>query len=74
MEDWIKTIALIGVVIFLALLIVDVFSPAFGFFAKVDSGNVGIMTRFGKIEDKVLPAGFHVTSWFTQVHLVNIRT
>lgn len=74
MEDFIKAIAVGLAVIFLVLLVVDVLTPAFGFFAKVDSGYVGIMTRFGKIEDKVLSAGFHVTGWFTQVHPVNIRT
>lgn len=74
MEDFIKAIAVGLAVIFLVLLVVDVLTPVFGFFAKVDSGYVGIMTRFGKIEDKVLPAGFHVTGWFTQVHPVNIRT
>lgn len=74
MEDGLKVLAAVVVVIFVTLLVVDVFNPAFGFFAKVESGYVGIQTRFGKIEDKVLPAGFHITGWFTQVHPVNIRT
>ena len=74
MEEFVKAIAAFVVVVFLVLVVVDVFTPAFGFFAKVDSGYVGIQTRFGKIEDKVLPAGFHITGWFTQVHPVNIRT
>ena len=74
MEEFVKAIAAFVVVVFLVLLVVDVFTPAFGFFAKVNSGYVGIQTRFGKIEDKVLPAGFHITGWFTQVHPVNIRT
>lgn len=62
------------VVIFVMLIIVDVASPTYGFFARVSSGNVGIVTHFGKIEDKVLPAGFHFTGYFEQVHPVNIRT
>ena len=74
MEDMIKVVAIGLAVVVLTLLVVDVFSPAFGFFAKVDSGYVGIKTRFGKIEDDVLPAGFHVTGWFTHVKPVNIRT
>lgn len=74
MRDGIMALVLALIVIFVVLLVVDVFNPAFGFFAKVDSGYVGIQTRFGKIEDKVLPAGFHITGWFTQVHPVNIRT
>lgn len=74
MSDGIKVFALVVAAVFLGLLVLDVFVPTYGFFAKVDSGYVGILTRFGKIEDRVLPAGFHVTGWFTQVHPVNIRT
>ena len=55
-------------------LIVDLVTPTYGFFAKVDSGYVGIVTHFGKIEDKVLPAGFHLTGYFEQVHPINVRT
>ena len=72
--NFIKVIALGLVVIIAFLLAVDVFTPTYGFFAKVNSGYVGIVTHFGKIEDKVLPAGFHVTGYFEQVHPVNIRT
>lgn len=74
MKEFLVALAWVVVGVFLILLIVDVFTPAFGFFAKVDSGYVGIQTRFGKIEDTVLPAGFHLTGWFTQVKPVNIRT
>lgn len=74
MGDFFKALAVGLVVIFLVLLVVDVFTPAFGFFAKVDSGYVGIVTHFGKIEDRVLQAGFHVTGWFEQVRPINVRT
>lgn len=74
MSDGMKIFALVVVAVFLTLLVVDIFVPTYGFFAKVDSGYVGIQTRFGKIDDKVLPAGFHITGWFTQVKPVNIRT
>lgn len=67
-------LVLILVVIILSLLVVDVASPRFGFFARVDSGYVGIVTHFGKIEDRVLPAGFHFTSWFEHVNPINVRT
>ena len=61
-------------IIVICALVVDLFSPTYGFFAKVDSGRVGIVTHFGKIEDRVLPAGFYVTGFFEQVHPLNIRT
>ena len=74
MDNWIVGIVIGLVCIIILLTVVDVFVPTYGFFSKVDSGYVGIVTHFGKIEDKVLPAGFHVTGYFEQVHPVNIRT
>lgn len=74
MDNWIVSIVVGLVCIIILLTVVDVFIPTYGFFSKVDSGYVGIVTHFGKIEDKVLPAGFHVTGYFEQVHPVNIRT
>lgn len=65
-------IVIVGILVLLT--VVDLISPTYGFFARVDSGNVGIITHFGKIEDKVLPAGFHFTSFFEHVHPINIRT
>ena len=72
--EGLKIVAVALVVIFLTLLVVDIISPAYGWFARVDSGYVGIVTKFGKIEDRVLPAGFHLTSWFEHIHTINVRT
>lgn len=72
--EFVKALAVGVAVVFLILIVVDIFTPAYGWFARVDSGYVGIVTKFGKIEDKVLPAGFHVTSWFEHVHPINVRT
>ena len=74
MDDFVKGFVAFLVTILIVLLIVDLFVPTYGFFAKVNSGNVGIVTHFGKIEDKVLPAGFHAVGFFEQVHPINIRT
>lgn len=62
-------VAILGVSLF-----VDMCAPTYGFFAKVDAGNVGIVTHFGQVRDYTLPAGFHVTGFFDQVHPVNVRT
>lgn len=72
--DFIKGIALVLVGIIAFLVVVDVLTPTYGFFARVNAGYVGIVTHFGKIEDRVLPAGFHLTGYFEKVHPVNIRT
>ena len=74
MKTFFSILVTVVAVVAVLMFIVDIFNPTYGFFAKVDSGYVGIQTRLGKIEDKVLPAGFHITSWLTQVHPVNIRT
>ena len=74
MDYWKYGLIVFLIIVFVALLIVDVISPTYGFFARVDSGQVGIITHFGKIEDRVLPAGFHITSYFEHVNPVNIRT
>ena len=69
-----KITAVVAAAMFLILLLVDLVTPTFGFFARVDSGYVGIITHFGKIEDRVLPAGFHLTGYFEHVHPINVRT
>ena len=74
MEGFLKLVALVLVAIMVVLFVVDIACPTYGFFAKVDSGCVGIVTHFGKIKDDVLPAGFHVTGYFDQVHPINVRT
>lgn len=74
MEFIIKVIALVLVGIMAVLLVVDLCTPTYGFFAKVDSGCVGIVTHFGQIKDYTLPAGFHLTGYFDHVHPVNVRT
>lgn len=70
----VQLLALPLALVFIVLLIVDIMMPTYGFFAKVDSGYVGIVTHFGEIKDDVLPAGFHFTSYFDKVHPINVRT
>ena len=41
-------------------LAIDVMGPTYGFFGKVSTGEVGILTVFGKVQDDVLEEGFHV--------------
>lgn len=60
--------------IFIALLVVDMLTPEFGFFAKVEAGHVGVVDYFGDVKDTPLKPGFHVTRYFDHVHPVSIRT
>lgn len=74
MKDFMKLVGATIIVILVVGFVVDLLTPTYGFFAKVESGCVGIVTHFGRIEDKVLPAGFHLTGYFEKVHPVNVRT
>lgn len=60
--------------IFLILTVIDLFVPEFGFFAKVESGNVGVVDFFGAVKDEPLKPGFHVTRYFEHVHPISVRT
>lgn len=60
--------------IFITLLVLDLITPEFGFFAKVEAGHVGVVDYFGDVKDTPLKPGFHVTRYFDHVHPVSIRT
>ena len=74
MEQILKYIGIGILIILIISFSVDILSPTYGFFARVDSGYVGIVTHFGKVSDRVLPAGFHLTGFFEHVHPINVRT
>ena len=74
MPNFMKYALIVLLSIVLILTAIDIVTPSYGFFAKVDAGHVGIITHFGKIEDRVLPAGFHLTGYFEHVHPINVRT
>lgn len=61
-------------VVLICLLIVDVVNPAYGFFAKVGVGHVGVVEHFGKVRESTLQPGFYVTGYFEHVHPVDTRT
>lgn len=62
------------IAIFVGFIVIDILEPTYGFFGKVDAGNVGILTTFGKIHDETLESGFHVKGLFSRVNQVNVRT
>ena len=74
MNNTIKIILAAIAIVLIIMTSIDIATPSYGFFAKVNAGYVGIVTYFGKIEDRVLPAGFHVTKYFEHVHPINVRT
>lgn len=68
------TIVLAVVLAVVCALIIDVMEPAYGLFGKVPTGQVGIVTVFGKVQDTVLEEGFHVKNPFARITTVDVRT
>lgn len=62
------------IIIMVALFVVDLLTPNFGFFAKVNAGHVGVVEHFGKVRESTLPPGFHITGYFEHVRPVDVRT
>ena len=67
-------IAAILLVVIFSLLLVDIASPSYGFFAKVGVGHVGVVEHFGKVREQTLQPGFHITGYFEHVRCVDTRT
>lgn len=69
-----REIALVLVLILCIGLIVDVAEPAYGFFGRVPTGYVGVITHFGKISDEIYDAGFHLKGFFAKINKMDVRT
>jgi prohibitin 1 len=59
---------IIGILAFLIVLLL------FGSVARVDSGNVGVLTLFGRVTGEALPEGVHLINPFKANHELSIRT
>lgn len=69
-----RIIIAIIISVFLVMTVIDLFTPEMGFFAKVESGNVGVVDYFGDVKDTPLKPGFHITRYFEHVHPISVRT
>lgn len=45
-----------------------------GSFSTVNAGHRGVQTRFGKVQEEVLPEGLHFVGFFTKVHELSVQT
>ncbi|HXR15530.1 MAG TPA: prohibitin family protein [Terriglobales bacterium] len=61
---------LLGLAIVAFVLVIFFFSAV----ARVESGNVGVLTLFGRVTGEVLPEGIHVVSPFKTNNEMSIRT
>jgi regulator of protease activity HflC (stomatin/prohibitin superfamily) len=64
------TLILIAVAVVLLIIVVAALAP----YTVVPTGNAGIVTTFGRIEDYTLPEGFHLKNPVQQVTLMYTRT
>lgn len=55
-------------------IVIDVADPVYGFFSRVPTSHVGIVTTFGKMSDETLEPGFHLKGFFDKVVSVDTRT
>ena len=67
-------IVLIAVLVVVGALAIDAVEPVYGLFGKVPTGQVGIVTVFGKVQDAVLEEGFHVKNPFAKITTMDVRT
>jgi regulator of protease activity HflC (stomatin/prohibitin superfamily) len=63
-------VRLLGLAIAAFVLVIFFFSAV----ARVESGNVGVLTLFGRVTGEVLPEGIHVVSPFKTNNEMSIRT
>jgi prohibitin 1 len=68
--DSIPVFRLLGFGMVLFVLVILFFSSV----ARVESGNVGVLTLFGRVTGEVLPEGIHVVSPFKTNNEMSIRT
>lgn len=69
-----KYITAIILAVLLLGMVIDVLDPVYGFFGRVPTASVGVVTRFGKIEKETLEPGFHVKGWFDKINAISTKT
>lgn len=74
MKEVIKLTVWVLIAVIVFGLVVDLLSPSYGFFGRVPTGSVGILTRFGKVKDDSLGEGFHTKGFFDRITSMSTRT
>lgn len=68
-----RIIAIILVLVAVVALF-DILEPnGYGFFAKVGTGKIAVVTRFGKAQDEVLESGFHIKGFFDILNPMSVQ-
>ena len=73
-EHPVRTAIIAIIVIVIIALGIDMLAPSYGFFGKVPTGHVGILTHFGKVKDDSVSEGLHVKNWFDRITTMSLKT
>ena len=73
-EHPVRTAIIAVIIIVIVALGIDMLAPSYGFFGKVPTGHVGILTHFGKVQDDSVSEGLHVKNWFDKITTMSLKT
>lgn len=73
-EHPVRTAIIAVIIIIIVALGIDMLAPSYGFFGKVPTGHVGILTHFGKVQDDSVSEGLHIKNWFDKITTLSLKT
>lgn len=73
-EHPVRTAMIAVIIIIIVALGIDMLAPSYGFFGKVPTGHVGILTHFGKVQDDSVSEGLHIKNWFDKITTMSLKT
>lgn len=73
-EHPVRTAIIAVIIIIIVALGIDMLAPSYGFFGKVPTGHVGILTHFGKVQDDSVSEGLHIKNWFDKITTMSLKT
>lgn len=65
---------IVTVAVALVLIFIDVFSPTYGLVGRVPTGNIAVVTRYGKVQEATIEPGFHFKGFADRYHNLDTRT
>jgi regulator of protease activity HflC (stomatin/prohibitin superfamily) len=74
MNRTIRYVVITVIIVVVAALLIDIVEPSYGFFGKVPTGHVGILTHFGKVQDANVGEGLCFKNWFDKITNMSLQT
>ena len=73
MRNGFITALVIFLIVVLLGVAIDLLGPSYGFFGRVPTGHVGILTRFGEVREEGLSEGFTTKGFFDKITNMDTR-